>query len=90
MQRMSVKARMVKSIGWENGVMEVEYLRGLIHQYHDVTEAEYIRPVWGLSTRRSASLANPTALPRLVTKRFSILKQVRLGLGPTFFSQNML
>ena len=47
MQRKSVKARMVKSIGWENGVLEVEYLSGLIHQYHDVTEAEYIRACVG-------------------------------------------
>ena len=47
MQRKSVKARLVKSIGWENGVLEVEYLSGLIHQYHDVTEAEYIRACVG-------------------------------------------
>lgn len=35
--------RMVKSMGWENGIMEVEYVSGLIHQYHDVTEDQFIR-----------------------------------------------
>ena len=36
MLRRNVKARMVKSIGWENEIMEVEYVSGLIHQYKDV------------------------------------------------------
>ena len=43
MLRRNVKARMVKSIGWENEIMEVEYVSGLIHQYKDVSEADYIR-----------------------------------------------
>ena len=41
--RRNVKARMVKSIGWENEIMEVEYVSGLIHQYKDVSEADHIR-----------------------------------------------
>ncbi|HFI0025998.1 TPA: hypothetical protein ACGO0P_001470 [Streptococcus suis] len=47
MQRRNVKARMVKSIGWENEIMEVEYISGLIHQYKDVSEADYIRSLTG-------------------------------------------
>ncbi|MGT2802244.1 KTSC domain-containing protein [Streptococcus henryi] len=43
MQRKQVSARMVKSIGWEDGTLEVEYISGLIHQYHDVSEDEFIR-----------------------------------------------
>lgn len=38
---------MVKSIGWEDNTMEVEYISGLIHQYQDVTEDEYIRSLIG-------------------------------------------
>ncbi|HFI0795699.1 TPA: hypothetical protein ACGO8I_000919 [Streptococcus suis] len=47
MQRREVKARMVKSIGWENEIMELEYISGLIHQYKDVSEADYIRSFTG-------------------------------------------
>lgn len=47
MQRKHVTARMIKSIGWENKVLEVEYHSGLIHQYHDVSEEEYIRVTTG-------------------------------------------
>ncbi|WP_180757614.1 KTSC domain-containing protein [Streptococcus parauberis] len=47
MKRQAVVARMVKSIGWEDNVLEVEYISGLIHQYPGVTEAEYIRSLIG-------------------------------------------
>ncbi len=47
MLRRNVKARMVKSIGWENEIMEVEYVSGLTHQYKDVSEADYIRSLTG-------------------------------------------
>lgn len=47
MKRQTVTARMVKSIGWKDNVLEVEYLSGLIHHYHEVTEAEYISSLTG-------------------------------------------
>lgn len=36
-------SRMIHSMGWESGVMEVEYKNGLIHRYQDVTEDQFIR-----------------------------------------------
>ncbi|MBM7635782.1 hypothetical protein [Streptococcus saliviloxodontae] len=47
MERKQVTARMVKSIGWSENNMEVEYLSGLIHQYHGVSELEYVRCLTG-------------------------------------------
>lgn len=47
MKRQAVSARMVKSLGWEDGIMEVEYISGLIHQYQQVTEAEFVRATTG-------------------------------------------
>ncbi|MBM7643023.1 KTSC domain-containing protein [Streptococcus loxodontisalivarius] len=42
MKRKKVSARMVKSIGWSDNTLEVEYLSGLIHQYHGVSEADFV------------------------------------------------
>lgn len=47
MKRQKVTARMVSSIGWENNIMEVEYVFGLIHQYHGVSELEFVRALVG-------------------------------------------
>ncbi|MGT2844515.1 hypothetical protein ACVRZD_04550 [Streptococcus hongkongensis] len=47
MKRQTVTARLVKSIGWEDNALEVEYVSGLIHHYHEVTEADYIRSLTG-------------------------------------------
>ncbi|MGT2667073.1 hypothetical protein ACVRYP_07170 [Streptococcus rifensis] len=47
MNRKNVTARMVKAIGWENDILEVEYISGLIHQYQDVTEDEFIKASTG-------------------------------------------
>ena len=64
MLRRNVKARMVKSIGWENEIMEVEYVSGLIHQYKDVSEADYIRSLTGAIDKKVRRIGKtPFILP---------------------------
>ncbi|NYS49713.1 KTSC domain-containing protein [Streptococcus danieliae] len=53
MKRHLVKdSRMIHSMGWEDGVMEVEYKTGLIHSYHDVTEDQFIRAGTGNTDKK--------------------------------------
>lgn len=47
MNRRYVEARTIKSIGWENGTLEVEYMNGSIYQYFDVSEEDYIKSLLG-------------------------------------------
>jgi coenzyme F420-reducing hydrogenase beta subunit len=41
MIRQNVSSSAVKSIGWENGKMEVEYNNGSVYQYEDTPFEEY-------------------------------------------------
>ncbi len=57
MYRQSVSSSRIRSIGWDNNVMEVEFHNGAVYQYFNVTASEY-----------SAFLASPSlgsALSRL-------------------------
>jgi hypothetical protein len=42
MQRQSVSSSRIRSVGWENNVMEVEFKDGAVYQYFNVSKAEYI------------------------------------------------
>ena len=65
MLRRNVKARMVKSIGWENEIMEVEYVSGMIHQYKDVSEADYIRSLTGAIDKKVRRIGKTHAFIRV-------------------------
>ena len=87
MQRKSVKARLVKSIGWENGILEVEYLSGLIHQYHDVTEAEYIRACVGAIDKKVRHIGKSHRFTKVSDWRIFHTWTRAIGPGPNpFFS----
>jgi hypothetical protein len=57
MVRRSVSSSRIRSVGWENNVMEVEFHDGAIYQYYDVSATEFD------SFMRSSSLGS--ALYRL-------------------------
>lgn len=41
MQRQYVSSSNVRSIGWENTTLEVEFNNGSIYRYHNVSHSEY-------------------------------------------------
>lgn len=41
MIRQSVSSSRMRSVGWENGVLEIEFPDGAIYHYYDVSESEY-------------------------------------------------
>jgi len=41
MQRHTVSSSRIDSVGWENNVLEIKFPGGLLHQYADVSKAEY-------------------------------------------------
>lgn len=47
MKRRQVQARLVKSVGWEAEVLEVEYQNGALYHYFDVPEGVYIKSLLG-------------------------------------------
>ena len=49
MNHISVSSSNVKSIGYENGTLEVAFLNGRIHQYHGVSESLYKTLLSGVS-----------------------------------------
>lgn len=42
MYRQSVSSSRLRSVGWENNVMEVQFHDGAIYHYYNVSNAEYI------------------------------------------------
>ena len=42
MIRTMVSSRRIRSVGWQNNTLEVEFCDGKIYQYYDVNENEYI------------------------------------------------
>lgn len=42
MNRKSVSSKRIRSVGWENNILEVEFLDGAVYQYFGVTHAEYV------------------------------------------------
>ena len=43
MYRVNVSSSRIKSVGWENDVLEIEFHNGSVYQYFDVTKNEYER-----------------------------------------------
>ncbi|HHK0147151.1 TPA: KTSC domain-containing protein [Streptococcus pyogenes] len=41
MQRQYVSSSNVRSVGWENNILEVEFNNGSIYHYHNVSQTEY-------------------------------------------------
>lgn len=41
MQRQYVSSSRMRSVGWENNTLEIEFPDGAVYQYHGVTESEY-------------------------------------------------
>lgn len=41
MQRQYVSSSNVRSVGWEDSTLEVEFNDGSIYHYHNVSQAEY-------------------------------------------------
>ncbi|WP_078390710.1 KTSC domain-containing protein [Shouchella patagoniensis] len=41
MQRQYVSSSRMRSVGWANNTLEIEFKDGAVYQYHGVTEAEY-------------------------------------------------
>lgn len=69
MIRKSVTARMVKSIGWQDNTLEVEYISGLIHQYHGITEDEYVRCLIGNIDKKVRLIGKSHHFTRMETKQ---------------------
>jgi hypothetical protein len=42
MERKLVSSSRIRSVGWENNVLEVEFKDGAIYHYYDVSQSEYI------------------------------------------------
>lgn len=42
MDRKRVTSTSIKSVGWENDTLEVEFKSGAIYQYYEVSHSEYI------------------------------------------------
>ncbi len=42
MIRQPVSSSRISSVGWQNGILEVEFPNGAIYQYYGVSENEYI------------------------------------------------
>ncbi|EAG4664070.1 KTSC domain-containing protein [Listeria monocytogenes] len=41
MQRQYVASSRIRSVGWENEILEVEFNNGAVYQYFGVSEGEY-------------------------------------------------
>ena len=41
MQRQYVSSSNVRSVGWENNTLDVEFNNGSIYHYHNVSQTEY-------------------------------------------------
>ncbi len=41
MNRQSVSSSRMRSVGWENDILEIEFHDGAIYHYYDVSESEY-------------------------------------------------
>lgn len=41
MQRQPVSSSRIRSVGWENNVMEIGFPDGAVYQYYDVSKSEY-------------------------------------------------
>lgn len=41
MRRQPVSSSRIRSVGWENNIMEAEFYDGAVYQYFDVSESEY-------------------------------------------------
>lgn len=41
MNRQFVSSKRIRSVGWENDVLEIEFHDGAIYHYYDVSEFEY-------------------------------------------------
>lgn len=42
MNRQSVESSNLSSVGWENGILEVEFKNGSVYKYFDVPQEEYV------------------------------------------------
>lgn len=47
MQREYVASTNVRSVGWQDGILEVQFNNGSIYHYHNVSESEYISVLIG-------------------------------------------
>ena len=41
MQRHPVSSSRIRSVGWANNTLEVQFHNGVVYQYHGVSETEY-------------------------------------------------
>ncbi|WP_218729906.1 KTSC domain-containing protein [Brochothrix thermosphacta] len=41
MQRQFVSSSRIRSVGWSDNTLEVEFRDGVVYQYHNVSEFEY-------------------------------------------------
>ncbi|EKR8976854.1 KTSC domain-containing protein [Listeria monocytogenes] len=41
MQRSSVSSSRIRSVGWENDILEIEFKDGSIYHYNNVSQSEY-------------------------------------------------
>ena len=63
MKRKQVQARLVKSVGWDAEVLEVEYQNGALYHYFDVPEGVYIKSLLeNISIKKSGASDNPILL----------------------------
>ena len=42
MNRQPVSSSRMRSVGWENDTLEIEFHNGAIYQYYNVTHSEYV------------------------------------------------
>ncbi|MEK4425464.1 KTSC domain-containing protein [Solibacillus sp. FSL K6-1523] len=42
MNRQFVSSSRMRSVGWENDILEIEFSDGAIYHYYDVSESEYL------------------------------------------------
>ncbi|EMG9142184.1 KTSC domain-containing protein [Listeria monocytogenes] len=42
MQRNHVSSSRIRSVGWENDILEIEFNDGSIYHYHNVSQSEYL------------------------------------------------
>ncbi|MBO0438929.1 KTSC domain-containing protein [Candidatus Enterococcus ikei] len=42
MQRQYVSSTRIRSVGWSNNTMEIEFKDGAVYQYHNVSQSEYL------------------------------------------------
>lgn len=57
MVRQPVDSSNIRSVGWENGTLEVEFNSGRVYEYPGVTEAEY-REFMGAPSKGAYFAAN--------------------------------